>query len=182
MKMLKSLCENSIDFRRGRNHRRFLHSTTAISANILQQLVFGIGIVLASGLYAFAGPDADPIKIPLHHLKDHQRLGILVGVNGGAAHMYMFDTGSDQFNGQFYPKDALQNAGKKTVYAYGDGTYAYRLQPVAIDRLTYYGEKGAVAYDDQGAQFGAQFAGRLENAHSSEIWCWRYNYSSLGAF
>jgi subtilase-type serine protease len=155
-KMHKVFCEASIGLRKNKDRCRFLHSTTAIPAWALQRLALGTGIVLISGLHAYADPDADPIKIPLHHLTDQWRLGILVGTNGGAAKMYAFDTGSDQFNGQLYPNDALQNAGKETVYEYGNRTYAYYLQPVSVNRLTYYGENGTVAYEDRRTQFAAQ--------------------------
>ncbi|MGH6861054.1 MAG: hypothetical protein ACRECY_12400, partial [Phyllobacterium sp.] len=146
----------STDHRKHWDRRRFLHSTAAIPASVLQRLALGTGIVLGCGFHAYADPDANPIKIPLHHLTDQGRLGILVGTNGGAAKMYVFDTGSDQFNGQLYPKDALQNAGKETVYEYGNGTYAYHLQPVSVNSLTYYGENGTVAYEDPRTQSAAQ--------------------------
>lgn len=139
------------------NRRRYLHTTTAVSSPAWWCGALTIGLVLASNPQAFAESGAAPIVIPLHHLKGPERLGILIGANGGSAKMYMFDTGSDQFNGQFYPKDAPENAGPKTVYAYGDGSYAYRLQPVSIKNLTYYSADGkTVAYDDQRKQVVAQ--------------------------
>lgn len=139
------------------NRRKYLQSTTAVCSNAWWCGVLTMGMIFASNSQAFAGSETDPIVIPLHHLKGPERLGILVGANGGSAKMYMFDTGSDQFNGQFYPKDAPENAGPKTVYAYGDGSYAYRLQPVSIKNLTYYSADGkTVAYNDQRKQVVAK--------------------------
>ncbi|MHC1551505.1 autotransporter outer membrane beta-barrel domain-containing protein [Phyllobacterium sp. K27] len=149
-----------------KGRQRYLHATSAASSTAWWRGALAIGMIFASNPRAFAGSEADPINIPLHHLKDQGRLGILIGANGGSAKMYMFDTGSDQFNGQFYPKDALENAGPKAVYGYGDGTYGYRLQPVSIKNLTYYNADGkTVAYNDQRKQVVAQIEDHVFTAN-----------------
>lgn len=101
-----------------------LSTSTGLSRTTLLIVALCAGSVLASGSYSFADSNSDPIKILLYHLNAQDRLGFLGGGNEVAAKMYMFDTGSDQFNRQFYPKDTLLNNGQKTVYACGDRTYA----------------------------------------------------------
>jgi len=80
-----------------------------------------------------------PITIPLGHLED--RLTINVGVNGGPAQKYIFDTGSDQFNAVLAQQDTsrLPNVHQAYEYLYGnDGWGGYWLQRKQITGLTYY--------------------------------------------
>lgn len=69
--------------------------------------------------YSFAAQS--PISIPLGHLED--RLTINVGVNGGPAQKYVFDTGSDQFNAALGQQDTsrLPNVNQAYDYLYGSG-------------------------------------------------------------
>ncbi|WP_406887570.1 autotransporter outer membrane beta-barrel domain-containing protein [Serratia marcescens] len=87
--------------------------------------------------YSFAA--SKPISIPLGHLED--RLTINVGVNGGPAQKYIFDTGSDQFNAALGQQDTsrLPNVNQAYDYLYGtDGWGGYWLQRKQITNLTYY--------------------------------------------
>ncbi|MCW7606414.1 MULTISPECIES: autotransporter outer membrane beta-barrel domain-containing protein [Serratia] len=89
--------------------------------------------------YSFAAQS--PISIPLGHLED--RLTINVGVNGGPAQKYVFDTGSDQFNAALGQQDTsrLPNVNQAYDYLYGSGNNTwggYWLQRKQVTSLTYY--------------------------------------------
>ena len=61
-------------------------------------------IILASvgvAATAHAQPTA-PVNIPLTYWQGAEKLAINVGINGGAARPYIFDTGSPVFNAAFY--------------------------------------------------------------------------------
>ncbi|WP_352845464.1 lysozyme inhibitor LprI family protein [Mesorhizobium sp. M0199] len=94
---------------------------------------------------------ADPIPIPLQHVRRHFgtdsdgfdsfRLGIMVGINGAKPRLYNFDTGSDQFNAEIdssVPGVKPMPGSKPKIYAYGDGTYGDWVQQVRFDSLSYY--------------------------------------------
>ncbi len=83
--------------------------------------------------------EQSPINIPLGHLDS--RLTINVGVNGGPAQKYIFDTGSDQFNAVLGQQDTsrLPNVGQAYEYLYGNDLWGgYWLQRKQIANLTYY--------------------------------------------
>lgn len=80
-----------------------------------------------------------PINIPLSHLGS--RLSINIGVNGGPAQKYIFDTGSDQFNASLGTQDIsnIPNVGQAYEYLYGNNSWGgYWLQRKHITELTYY--------------------------------------------
>lgn len=121
-----------------------LMTTTATST------AFPPAVWLAAGLMAGTSTNAladDPIMMPLVHLnqnpdtREYSRLGVWVGINGSAPRLYMFDTGSDQFNGQVDPKANVRPVSEAQVYAYGDGTYGNLVQQVEADKLSYHPSK-----------------------------------------
>lgn len=133
----------------GRDIRHFasqsLKSTGAILVADLPAMLVSLGAVTGTASVALADIAADPTVIPLQHVRnqegDMNRLGIMVGVNDGPARLYMFDTGSDQFNVQIDPNTTGVTRVPGTApqaYAYGDGTYANWVQRVQFDSLSYY--------------------------------------------
>jgi subtilase-type serine protease len=75
------------------------------------------------------------------------RLGITIGVDGGAAREYLFDTGSDLFNigigagasPPWFPTySGPKNPDALTAYLYGNGTYGYLYSPATISSITFY--------------------------------------------
>ncbi|HEI8868178.1 TPA: autotransporter outer membrane beta-barrel domain-containing protein [Serratia odorifera] len=96
-------------------------------------------VLVQINAYSFAAPG--PLSIPLGHLGD--RLTINVGVNGGPAQKYIFDTGSEQFNAALAQQDTsrLPNVYQPYDYLYGgekDAWGGYWLQRKQITSLTYY--------------------------------------------
>ncbi|NUU68952.1 autotransporter outer membrane beta-barrel domain-containing protein [Enterobacteriaceae bacterium BIT-l23] len=82
---------------------------------------------------------ATPVSLPLGHLEE--RLTITVGVNGGPAQKYIFDTGSDQFNAVLSQGNASQmpQLDQAQAYIYGDDAWGgYWLQHKRASTLTYY--------------------------------------------
>lgn len=130
---------------------KFLAATTAMSTAILPMTLLGAGIVAGSTTNAMADPISNSTMIPLQHVRDKDDqdkritwLGTMVGINDGSPRLYMFDTGSDQFNAQI----AHGTTGVKPIegaepeaYPYGDGTFANWVQRVKFDSLTYYDPK-----------------------------------------
>ncbi len=105
------------------------------------------------GLFAAAPAHAaDPVAIPLgfkyavdkdgNETDTISRLTIDIGVNGGAARTFMFDTGSSALVGQLGPWDP---AAEQDVATYGDGSYGNLVQwltPTTLDYTTAKGETG----------------------------------------
>ncbi|WP_376702587.1 lysozyme inhibitor LprI family protein [Mesorhizobium sp. ISC25] len=93
---------------------------------------------------------ADPIPIPLQHVRDYgtdsdeviyHKLGIVVGINGAKPRLYEFDTGSDEFNAEIdssVPGIKPVPGSKPEMYPYGDGTYGDWVQQARFDSLSYY--------------------------------------------
>ncbi|WP_352575388.1 lysozyme inhibitor LprI family protein [Mesorhizobium sp. M0019] len=91
---------------------------------------------------------ADPIPIPLQHVRGHgsadvvyHNLGIALGINGAKPRLFEFDTGSDEFNAEIdssVPGVEPVHGSKPEMYAYGDGTYGDWVQQVRFDSLSYY--------------------------------------------
>jgi hypothetical protein len=75
-----------------------------------------------------------PVAIPLQYVNTSvgYKLGIFVGINGGAPQPYVFDTGSSVFNAAFNPStwngfgQTVPNStvpkGTGVLYCYGSGT------------------------------------------------------------
>lgn len=123
--------------------RNTLSATTALSTGILPAIAVSAGLLTSLGGNASA---EELIKLPLVHFDQNQRVGLNVGINGAAPRLYMFDTGSDQFNAAIDPAAnarPIQGQGLR-MYAYGNSTYGYVVQPVAIEKLSYYGTQGRV--------------------------------------
>ncbi|HBR1558305.1 TPA: autotransporter outer membrane beta-barrel domain-containing protein [Klebsiella quasipneumoniae subsp. quasipneumoniae] len=102
-----------------------------------------ISLFVSSLLFSYYSPSAlgapAPVTIPLGHLDN--RLTINVGVNGGPAQKYIFDTGSDQFNAVLGQQDTSRwpNVNQAYEYLYGNkGWGGYWLQRKQITDLTYY--------------------------------------------
>ncbi|MGO2569809.1 MAG: hypothetical protein ACTH9E_16345, partial [Serratia proteamaculans] len=92
-----------------------------------------ISLFVSSLLFSYYSHSAlgapAPVTIPLGHLDN--RLTINVGVNGGPAQKYIFDTGSDQFNAVLGRQDTSRwpNVNQAYEYLYGnDGWGGYWLQ------------------------------------------------------
>lgn len=88
-----------------------------------------------------------PVAIPLKHVpsnddpSDFDALGIMIGINGEAARLYQFDTGSDMFVGQMgqnLPKRTAEADSKPSFYSYSDGTYGYWMQKIHFERISYF--------------------------------------------
>lgn len=124
--------------------RRFLATTTVMTTAFLPTLSLGVGLFAVSTEETLAD---DPISIPLEYVGQtdsnnqvsYDRLGIWAKINNGKAQRYVFDTGSDQLNTQIGKDVTGVNpvSPRPYVYAYGDGTYGYKLQQVEINRFTY---------------------------------------------
>nr|WP_180882938.1 autotransporter domain-containing protein [Mesorhizobium loti] len=129
---------------------RFLATTTAMTAGVLPSIFLTAGLVAGSATNALAD---DPVLMPLEHIKDpggnNIRLGIRVGIGGSAPRVYMFDTGSDQFNAQIDPKATVTPTGELEVYPYGDGTYGYLVQKVQAQGLSYYDADGKSVHNSK---------------------------------
>lgn len=102
-----------------------------------------MSLFVSSLLFPYYSPlalgEAAPVSIPLGHLDN--RLTINVGVNGGPAQKYIFDTGSDQFNAVLGQQDTSRwpNVNQAYEYLYGNnGWGGYWLQRKQITDLTYY--------------------------------------------
>jgi hypothetical protein len=90
------------------------------------------------------------IPIPLQHVRDYgtdsdeviyHKLGIMVGINGVKPRLFVFDTGSDQFNAEIdssVPGVKPVPGSKPEMYGYGDGTYGDWVQQVRFDSLSFY--------------------------------------------
>src|SRR5690606_21716309 len=119
-------------------------TTTAMTTTFLPTLSLGVGLFAVSTGEALAD---DPISIPLEYVGQtdsnnqvsYDRLGIWAKINNGKAQRYVFDTGSDQLNTQIAKDVTGVNpvSPRPYMYAYGDGTYGYKLQQVEINRFTY---------------------------------------------
>lgn len=114
---------------------KFLAGTTTLSRGLVPIMLLGVGIVGAAETYARAD---DVTMIPLEHFGQNTRLGIRVGVNGAAPRLYMFDTGSDQFNAQIDPHTAVTTVGEPKFYGYGDGSYGSLIQQIQVNSISYY--------------------------------------------
>lgn len=100
-----------------------------------------IALVVSSAVYpSFSQAETvAPLTLPLGHLED--RLTINVGVDGGPAQKYIFDTGSDQLNAALGQQDTskMPVLGDAYAYLYGnDGWGGYWLQSKLARTLTYY--------------------------------------------
>jgi hypothetical protein len=118
-----------------------LKSTGAILAANLPAMLVCVGTVASTGSVALA----DSAKVPLQHVQNQEGaitwLGIMAGMNDGSPRLYMFDTGSDQFNAQFAP----DTTGVKPVpgaepefYPYDDGSTGNWVRRVQFESLSYY--------------------------------------------
>jgi outer membrane autotransporter protein len=132
-------------------------------------LVVCAALAIAPGVAAAA----DPLLIPLSHVDTKyddgsvsRRLGISVGINGEQPRLYMFDTGSDQFNAQLGPTDrqvpGAKPDGPEGFYGYGtDGTYGYWLQQIHVGQLTYFDPANPSVQGVTPAGKGGYFLGRV---------------------
>jgi hypothetical protein len=128
-----------------------LKSTGPILSANLPAILVSVSTIVCTGSVALADTVSNSTMIPLQHVRDEddeQRpitwLGTMVGINNGSPRLYMFDTGSDQFNAQIAPDTTGVTpvpGAKPQAYAYGDGTYANWVQRVQFDSLSYYGPK-----------------------------------------
>jgi outer membrane autotransporter protein len=119
-----------------------LKSTGAVLAANLPAMLVCVGTVASTGSVALADSGA---RIPLQHVQDEQGaitwLGTAVGINDGSPRLYMFDTGSDQFNAQFAPDTTdvkpVLGVGPK-LYPYDDGSTGNWVRRVQFESLSYY--------------------------------------------
>lgn len=116
------------------------------------------GLVLAT----LAGSQAGAVDIPISYYTTspgNLRLGITVGVAGGAPKPYMLDTGSNSFNfandSNWIPP-ASSTILANVPYLYGNGTYGFLLNQVTYPSVTYYDSTGTKAVYTQTAA-GQQF-------------------------
>jgi hypothetical protein len=76
----------------------------------------------------------------------YYRLGINVGIGGGAPQTYLFDTGSSAFNAALaptaMPTQTLTNLTKGLAYTYASGG-GYILNQVAVPNLSFYVSPGS---------------------------------------
>ena len=87
---------------------------------------------------------AQEMVVPLDRFDD--RVGITIGVNGGMAEEYLFDTGSDRFNiaigtgaSPWFPNySGSKDPSTLTPYMYGDGTYGYLYGPTTVASIQFY--------------------------------------------
>jgi hypothetical protein len=110
---------------------------------------------------------AQQTVVPLDRFDD--RVGILVGVNGGQAKEYLFDTGSDLFNiaigngpsPAWFPNyTGPRNQNSLTSYMYGDGTYGYLYGKTTISTVQFYASPTSQAPVSNGS-FGPYTGGTL---------------------
>lgn len=104
----------------------------------IRRALIGASAIVALPTFAMA---QETTQIPLEYIYQNNtvnRLGIWVGVNEGKARRFLFDTGSDQFNGAI-GKDATAVPGTPlTFYGYGDGTYGYAIRKSDFSKLSYF--------------------------------------------
>lgn len=102
---------------------------------------------LALALAPAAGQSPDSIAIPLKHVapeddeSSFDSLGIMIGINAADPRLYLLDTGSDMFLGQFDASIAglePPHGSKPDLYGYGDGTYGYWKQDVQFGEMSFY--------------------------------------------
>ncbi len=103
-------------------------------------------LALAAAAVGAIGPAEAQVQseVPLNHVND--RLGVTIGVNGGQAVQYLFDTGSDQFNvavgAGASPAWFLNYTGPTApsalqFYPYGNSTYGYLYSPTSIKSIQF---------------------------------------------
>ena len=102
-------------------------------------------VALITALGVIGQARAQQTVVPLDRFDD--RVGITIGVNGGAAKEYLFDTGSDLFNiaigsgpsPAWFPNySGPKNQNSLTSYMYGDGTYGYLYGKTTISAIQFY--------------------------------------------
>jgi len=123
---------------RQRRHRGCDIATVALAT------LGGLGL---TGIWPVLAQET-PVQIPLQHVardaddpSAYDGLGIMVGINDSDPHLYLFDTGSDDFN---TPIDddvtgvSPLPGSEPGMVAYGNGSYGYWTQKVQIDSLSYF--------------------------------------------
>ena len=123
------------------------------------------------GVYA---QTTDVLSIPLQHVSsdddgDYDALGIMIGVEDSTPRLFQFDTGSDDFLGQF--DSELAAHGRPTMIAYGDGTYGYWMQKIQFENLSYY---------DPASSSEEPVAGTTGEFGAGQILDWVYTKSHHG--
>ena len=110
---------------------------------------------------------AQQTVVPLDRFDD--RVGITVGVNGGQAKEYLFDTGSDLFNiaigngpsPAWFPNySGPKDQNSLSSYLYGDGTYGYLYGAATISTIQFYASSTSQAPVSNGS-FGPYTGGSL---------------------
>ena len=105
--------------------------------------------------------------VPLDRFDD--RVGITVGVNGGQAKEYLFDTGSDLFNiaigngpsPAWFPNySGPKDQNSLSSYLYGDGTYGYLYGAATVSTIQFYASSTSQAPVSNGS-FGPYTGGSL---------------------
>jgi subtilase-type serine protease len=121
-----------------------LKSTGAILLANLPAMLVSLGAVISTTSVAPADTTSNPTMIPLQHVQEQGAitwLGTMAGINDGSPRLYMFDTGSDQFNVQIAPDTTgvkpVPGVGPK-LYPYDDGSTANWVRRVQFESLSYY--------------------------------------------
>ena len=124
-----------------------------------------VALIAAFGVIGQAR--AQQTVVPLDRFDD--RVGITIGVNGGAAKEYLFDTGSDLFNiaigngpsPAWFPNySGPKNQNSLTSYMYGDGTYGYLYGKTTISTIQFYASSTSQTPVSNGS-FGPYTGGTL---------------------
>ena len=124
-------------------------------------------LALITALGVVGQARAQQTVVPLDRFDD--RVGITIGVNGGVAKEYLFDTGSDLFNiaigngpsPAWFPNySGPKDQNSLTKYMYGDGTYGYLYGPTAVSTIQFYASPTSQTQVNNGS-FGPYTGGTL---------------------
>jgi subtilase-type serine protease len=142
-----------------------LFAKTCFRRFLFMPAVGAAAFLAAFGVVGQVG--AQQTVVPLDRFDD--RVGITVGVNGGAAKEYLFDTGSDLFNiaigngpsPAWFPNySGPKNQNSLATYMYGDGTYGYLYGPTTVSTIQFYASSQSQAPVNNGS-FGPYAGGTL---------------------